>query len=197
MHQQDPATGRRAAPARLRMLESARRLFAEQGPAATGVLQVLAEAEAPRGSLYHHFPAGKGQLVAEALTLAAAETTERLRALLADATDDVEALRRYGQELAVTLESSGWRLGCPVSTATLELAAQEPGVREICAAAYRDWAGLLAERFARTRPATEAGRLATAVVAGLEGALLMARAEQSAQPIFDTVGVLGSLLRPA
>ena len=49
---------------RERMVEAAARLLARQGYHATGVAQVLAEAGAPRGSLYFHFPAGKEQMAA-------------------------------------------------------------------------------------------------------------------------------------
>ena len=47
---------------RERMVEATARLIARQGYHATGVAQVLTESEAPRGSLYFHFPEGKQQM---------------------------------------------------------------------------------------------------------------------------------------
>ena len=47
---------------RERMVESATRLFMAQGYAATGLKQIIEEGEAPRGSLYFHFPGGKEEL---------------------------------------------------------------------------------------------------------------------------------------
>jgi AcrR family transcriptional regulator len=52
---------------RERILYSAAELFRRQGYAATGLKQVVAAANAPFGSLYHHFPGGKEQLGDEVL----------------------------------------------------------------------------------------------------------------------------------
>src|SRR3954447_24640256 len=59
-------TGTARAP-RERMVYSAAQLMRTRGVAATGVRDVVAHADAPRGSFQHYFPGGKEQLVAEAL----------------------------------------------------------------------------------------------------------------------------------
>ena len=46
-------------PTRDRILYATAELFRRQGYAGTGLKQVVAEAQAPFGSLYHHFPGGK------------------------------------------------------------------------------------------------------------------------------------------
>ena len=64
------AKEREPAPAgdvRERMVDGAMALLARRGLQATSFSEVLAATGAPRGSLYHHFPAGKDQLVAEAV----------------------------------------------------------------------------------------------------------------------------------
>ena len=53
-----------------RMVEGAVVLLAKHGLQATSFSDVLALTGAPRGSVYHHFPEGKGQLVASAVDLA-------------------------------------------------------------------------------------------------------------------------------
>src|SRR5213082_2487619 len=52
--------------ARERMIRSAAVLFREHGVEGTSFSDVLAHSGAPRGSIYHHFPGGKAQLVEEA-----------------------------------------------------------------------------------------------------------------------------------
>ena len=52
--------------ARQRMIVSAALLIREHGVEATSFSAVLAHSGAPRGSIYHHFPGGKAQLVEEA-----------------------------------------------------------------------------------------------------------------------------------
>src|SRR5215813_15188975 len=49
------------------MIAGAARLLAQRGLQATSFSTVLAETSAPRGSIYHHFPGGKEELVTEAI----------------------------------------------------------------------------------------------------------------------------------
>jgi len=56
--------------ARQKMIQSAVTLLATRGLDGTAFSDVLAHSGAPRGSIYHHFPDGKDQLVSEALGFA-------------------------------------------------------------------------------------------------------------------------------
>src|SRR4051812_45966638 len=55
---------------RRKMIESTVTLLAKHGLDATSFSDVIAHSGTPRGSIYHHFPEGKDQLVDAALTLA-------------------------------------------------------------------------------------------------------------------------------
>src|SRR5271168_1812621 len=55
-----------------RMVAGAARLLAERGLQATSFSEVLELTSSPRGSVYHHFPEGKEQLVKAALDLVTA-----------------------------------------------------------------------------------------------------------------------------
>ena len=52
---------------RERIVDASAILLRRQGYAATGVKQIVAEAEAPFSSLYHFFPGGKDELTAAAI----------------------------------------------------------------------------------------------------------------------------------
>ena len=54
---------------RTRMVEATVRLLATKGLEGTSFAEILAAADAPRGSVYHHFPGGKSQLIEAALHL--------------------------------------------------------------------------------------------------------------------------------
>jgi TetR/AcrR family transcriptional regulator, lmrAB and yxaGH operons repressor len=49
-------------PTRIRLITTAAEMFRRQGYHATGLAELLAAAQVPKGSLYHHFPAGKADL---------------------------------------------------------------------------------------------------------------------------------------
>ena len=54
--------GEAATPtSRERMIRSAAQLFCEQGISGTSFNDVIEHSGAPRGSIYHHFPAAKAQ----------------------------------------------------------------------------------------------------------------------------------------
>jgi TetR/AcrR family transcriptional repressor of lmrAB and yxaGH operons len=53
-----------------RMIDGAIRLLAQRGLQATSFSEVLELTGAPRGSVYHHFPEGKDQLVSAANAVA-------------------------------------------------------------------------------------------------------------------------------
>ena len=54
-------------PTKDRLLDASGELFRRQGYTGTGVKQILTEASAPFGSLYHHFPGGKEEMAEEVL----------------------------------------------------------------------------------------------------------------------------------
>src|SRR5919198_3743632 len=68
---------------RERMVFSAAQLIRRDGVTATGMREVAAHAQAPRGSLQHYFPGGKEQLVNEAVSWAGRYAGKRVARFLA------------------------------------------------------------------------------------------------------------------
>src|SRR5260370_15161304 len=63
------------------MVASAVVLLAKRGFQGASFAEVLADSGAPRGSIYHHFPDGKDQLIAAAVDHAGAQAVQILDAL--------------------------------------------------------------------------------------------------------------------
>ena len=82
------------------------RLFRQQGYASTGLQQIVAESEAPKGSLYHYFPSGKEALGEAAVTLAGDMIGEMLTNLAARHTAPKAFLRAYCKTMAGWMEES-------------------------------------------------------------------------------------------
>ncbi|MCX5389977.1 TetR/AcrR family transcriptional regulator [Streptomyces sp. NBC_00094] len=172
--------GQKGAETRDRLLDATQELVETAGYFGTGLNQVIAVSGAPRGSLYFHFPGGKDQLVGESVrragqaigdTLGGAADTD-----LSPAEFVEEVLRHLGDRLA----ESGWRKGCPVATVALETAAVNDPLQEVCSEVYSSWEAALRERLA-SHP--DADDLAVTVLALVEGALLLARAHRSRDPL--------------
>jgi AcrR family transcriptional regulator len=171
------------AGAREAMVRAAVDLLAERGHAGTSFAEVLDLSGAPRGSIYHHFPGGKDELVAAAVERAGHRA---MRAL-----DELE-----GRPAPTVVDAymDGWRriltgsdlaAGCAVLAVTVSSAS--PELVDRTGAVFRTWRERMAEVLVtggvRRR---DAAGFAALLVAASEGAVVLSRAEGSLDP-FDTV----------
>src|SRR5579884_1153222 len=95
-----------------RIIETSAELFRRQGYSATGVKQIVTEARAPFGSLYHFFPGGKEELGAETVRIAGALYGQLVPALIDPAPDLVTGVRTFFNAAADQLEASDYEEGC-------------------------------------------------------------------------------------
>jgi TetR/AcrR family transcriptional regulator, lmrAB and yxaGH operons repressor len=165
--------------ARRKMIESATTLLATRGLQGTAFSDVLARSGAPRGSIYHHFPEGKDQLVDAAIELAGERALGALEAVRGSPPKDVT---RYFLDLwREVLVRSDLRAGCAVLAVTV--ATDSPDLLGHAASIFRAWRGRLAELYQLGGMETDAAmRLATTVVAASEGAVVVSRAERTVEP---------------
>lgn len=169
-------------PHRVRLIETTARLLQVQGYRNTGLNQILEEAGAPKGSLYHYFPGGKEELAAAALAHAATDVATRLTALCAAEATPEAAVDAVLDHFIAELEESGFQKGCPVATVALEEAGQNPTLQQACAQAYQQWqAGL--EAFLQAHGRSDAADAAEAFLVALEGALLLSRVRHDTTPL--------------
>ena len=173
---------------RERLVNTARKLFWNQGFSATGVAQILKEAGAKSGSLYYFFPT-KEDLLREVL--------ERYKSLLMPAVmepvfakidDPIErifgVLDAYRRGLLYT-EFNG---GCPIGNLALELSDAHPEVRQLIAENFTGWVdqirGCLDAAADRLPDDVDRAQLASFVLTVMEGAVMQCRAYRSQAP-FD------------
>ncbi|MEQ8406522.1 MAG: TetR/AcrR family transcriptional regulator [Oceanicaulis sp.] len=189
---------RQTGAARARLIAAAARLFQEQGYAATGLSEILALAEAPKGSLYHHFPGGKAELGAAAMRGAGGLLRATLRARHAGAGDAAGAVEKFAGDLAGWLEESGFKRGCPVATVALEQTPGEGDLAEAIRGALLRTIDLMAEMIeADGAPPGRARSLALTALSALEGAMILARVEASAEPVRAAGAETARLIRSA
>src|ERR1700729_1778798 len=95
------------------------RLLRDQGYAATGRAQLLAESGVSNGSLYHHFPGGMEQLAETALEASGQAVADALREALDGAPNAVVGVTRF-LDLAEGPGDGEPCPGCPVAPTALE-----------------------------------------------------------------------------
>ena len=181
----EPRTGRGRA-SRERIVESAAELFAEQGVAATSLDEVLAAAGAGKSQLYHYFR-GRDELVAAAVGLRCAQVL----AGLTQALDTVGSLAELEQALAGFAdgyEQMGLP-GCPIGSLAGEVAERNEDARLQTAAAFDAWEQLFAGALERMRERGElradasSAVLATALLASIEGGMVLSQARKDPAPL--------------
>lgn len=177
----------RQSDARRRVVTAAAEMLARHGLNATSIREMAKRADAPLGSTYHHFPGGKQQVIVEAVNFAGARVSAGLdHHLQAGA---VAGLRGFLAMWRDILVRSDFRIGCPVMAAAVEEPVDDVAEEALAAAAqvFSDWENKLVTFLeAQGRDHESASRLATLVIASVEGAIVMCRARRSIAS-FDTV----------
>ena len=178
---------------RQRIVVTTARLLSQRGFHGTGLNQIVAEAAAPKGSMYHYFPGGKEQLVTEAITATGHYVTGKISS--ADTARGVaEALV---DRVIALLERSEFADGCPIAATTLDIGPASAAVADACAGVFQEWEQVLTARLvAEGAPADAAADAATLVVASIEGALVLSRARRDAAPLRCVRAALDRLLPP-
>src|SRR4051794_4428001 len=161
------------------MIESAVILLAVQGLEGTALSDVLERSGAPRGSIYHHFPNGKDQLVKAAIELAGERALGVLDQLHGSPPRAVTAAF-LGLWRAVLVRAN-LRAGCAVLAVTV--ATDSPDLLDQAASIFRAWRDRITELYVEGGMAADAAaRLAVTLVAACEGAVAVSRAERSLEP---------------
>ena len=176
-------------------LDATGMLLRRQGYAATGLAEIVARSGAPRGSLYFHFPGGKQQLAVRAMEQEGERLRDAIAATLAASERPGESLALLIDALAAGLERSRYRDGCPIATVTLEAASSAEPIRLTAASVFASWLDVIERRLAASGldPAA-ARRRSQLVLAAIEGALILARAERSTGPLLAVRDELRELL---
>ena len=161
------------------MIAGAARLLAQRGLQATSFSSVLAETHAPRGSIYHHFPGGKEELVSAAI-----EATQQHALSLIDRDmggSAVEVTKAFLAAWRALLTYADFDAGCALVAVTV--AAETEALRQRTAQAFRAWQGKLSQALEAGGLSTgDAESTATLLLAASEGAVVICRAEQDIRP---------------
>ena len=181
---------------RERFIEATCGLLEEQGYHATGLNQIVEESGSPKGSLYYHFPEGKEELAAEAISRTGQLVANRIRENLSDVEEPADAVRRFVQRIADHVEASGFRSGGPLMTVAMETATSSERLNLACREAYGRLQEAFAERFRAGGFSPErAAEVAGFVTAAIEGGIILSRTAHSGDPLRRVAHELGGYLR--
>ncbi|WP_059022330.1 TetR family transcriptional regulator [Mycobacterium sp. M26] len=165
------------------LITSVTGLVRRRGVAGTGLAALLEDSGVARRTLYLNFPGGKAELVAEATRRAGQDLAAALRAI--DGGDAAQAVQTFIDGWKAQLQTTHVQAGCPIVAAILGRS-EAPAAAQAASAAIREWQDILADRLidGGTDPGS-ARSLATLIVAAIEGAVILAIATESTDPLDD------------
>jgi AcrR family transcriptional regulator len=176
---------RRGAETRARIVDTAAELIFRQGVAGTTIEEVRDGARVSNSQLYHYFDDKPAlvRAVIERQAERAIGTQEQFDL------SSLDGLREWRDFVVDHNRDTGGRGGCPVGSLGSELAETEPEARAVVAAAFKRWeasimSGLLRmHALGRLAPEADPHQLALALLAALEGGLLLAQIQRDSEPL--------------
>jgi TetR/AcrR family transcriptional regulator, lmrAB and yxaGH operons repressor len=190
-----PTTTNKRGSTRSRMLSAAVEVLREKGAAGVTIDEVLTRSGAPRGSVYHHFPDGRSQLLTEALQFAG----DSITAVIDDAATQgsISLVRSFVAFWERTLADDDFTAGCPVMAAAI--GSNDDDDRTLTAIAgdiFARWRAALTRAFvADGFDDADAGSLAVTTIAALEGAVVLCRSTRSVDPLREVGQQVEFLIR--
>ena len=160
---------------RERLLTAAQRLFRKRGYHATGLNDILEAAQAPKGSLYHHFPGGKeaiGVCVVEKISSSLLNLLAQSRARSTEA-----VLRQAGAQMLLAMEKTNFEL-CTLFASFAAERKTSPQLGLAVTLAYGELTAAIKELLLRDGLTIRLAKdKAILIVALLEGGLLLSQAQ--------------------
>jgi TetR/AcrR family transcriptional regulator, transcriptional repressor for nem operon len=176
---------RKGQETRQRIVDAAADLIFEQGVARTTIEDVRAAADVSSSQLYHYFD-DKPALVRAVIEHQADAIVVGQQTFDLSSMDGLRAWRDWVIEHQRELNCSG---GCPIGSLGSELAETDPEARAQVAEGFKRWEAAiqsgLREMHARGRltPETDPDTLALALLAALQGGLLLTQIERDTKPL--------------
>jgi AcrR family transcriptional regulator len=175
----------KGAATRQRIVEAASAEIREFGVTAT-LDDIRARARAGKGQLFHYFPGGREQLL---LAVARYEADR----VLADQQPELgdlgswDAWRAWRDTVLARYREQGQH--CPLNALTTQLGRMTPGAQAVVAELMAQWQAQIAAGITRMQAAGEvvgdldAGRTAAAILAGIQGGVVMLMATGDLTPL--------------
>ncbi len=185
--QRRPRLTSRGAITRARIIEAAADLVYARGVGGTSMDDIMAVSETSKSQLYHYF-SDKDTLIREVIELQTRRVLEGQEPHL-DHVDSFDGLRRWADAVAERSRAAGGVGGCPLGSLAGELADQSENARELLAHCFEIWESYLVEGLRAMRgrgnltPDADPDDLATAIMAALQGGLLLAQTTRTVRPV--------------
>ena len=166
------------------MIQGVIGLLAERGVHGTSFAVVTEATNTPRGSIYHHFPGGKNELIEKAVDSIGALVTALIDAV--DAETPAEVVEVFFESWRAALRASNFDGNCAVANTAIG-AGEDDSLRVASHHVFEKWHSSMTRAFVRSGTDTAiASDYAAVCIAAAEGALIIGRASRD-DSVFDAL----------
>ncbi|MBM7365354.1 TetR/AcrR family transcriptional regulator [Gordonia hydrophobica] len=166
-----------------KMIASAAALLPVLGVHGTSFTRVLDHSGAPRGSIGHHFPGGKNEMLLAAISVAGGRVTRRLRQAADGGVDYSTVIGAFCDYFQEGLLQSEYRAGCPVAAVALDVDT-DTKLHDAATDVIDEWTTILAEILAAEGYSRrDAATRAELSICAIEGALILCRLHRSVEAL--------------
>ena len=177
-----------------RLIFAAMKLFGEKGYLSTSVQDILREADANAGSMYHAFPTKQDLLVAVLEMYRLGIEPMLLEPAWEGIDDPIEEVFGLLARYRGLLEQTDCLYGWPIGWIALELHEPDPPVRELLAVNFNGWVNhieaCLTQAGARLPPDVDRHQLAVFVLTTMEGGVMQSRTHRTLDSFDASVAAL-------
>lgn len=178
------------------IIKNATILFQQKGYKGVGLSEILKVCNVTKGSLYHHFPNGKEELLIACLHSLNEVITTDIVDIFERYPTTLEATNYMIEKLIVHLEREGTITGYTFSSMVSEMATLSDPVRKACAELYVKIQGIYFNKLMEDGFSKElASNIALMMTASIEGAMMLCLAETSAKPLKVISQLLPNILK--
>ena len=184
---------------RQRIVDAGLHLFWKNGYAATGMSEILAQAQANSGSFYYFFKSKEELLLAVLELYVESLGPVVVEPVLAQYKDPVDRVFGILEFYRRNLLATGCTYGCPIGRLALEIPEEQLKVHRLLADNFDGWTAAVEvsleqakDRFPRN---TDLKTLAKFVLAVMEGGVMQARAHRKIDPFDASVAHLRDYFR--
>jgi TetR/AcrR family transcriptional repressor of lmrAB and yxaGH operons len=176
-----------------RIIRATLDLLGQSGLSGLTIKQIAAASATSKRSVEHLFPGGKLELANVAIEEAEQGIGQWFREVFHQRKSIAGKVGALFADAANNVEASGFTKGCPVAAVTLDIDRDSEKLRAVCHAVFTIWQEIIAAGLSEI-PKARRREIAELILATLEGALILSRAEGTKDALLRAGSTLGDIL---
>jgi TetR/AcrR family transcriptional regulator, lmrAB and yxaGH operons repressor len=181
---------------KLMIIDISTTLFQQKGYKGVGLNEILKVCNITKGSLYHHFPNGKEELLIACLKSMEEAITTDIEDIFKKNQSTLDATHAMIEKLVADFDRDGTITGYTFSSMVSEMASLSEPVRNACSSLYTKIQGIYTDKLvADGLSKSTANSIALMMTASIEGGIMLCLTKKSSEPLKTISLVLPNLLK--